>query len=239
MQAINCPRGSSPLGKGFKESWDLESALQHLEGSHQWPFSSLSGKNLLITKSCQDGDDTIGALQEEDSVIGLCSIRSPNPGKRWEREVILNIYFAVPPGSAAAGRSDLSTASAAAELVRTTRRWRTVRTGWLGYDSWRRSRHMAWEGLSNSVLKGHSEWALSKSGGEQTCCSLTDRHLHVVRNRLGGSHSPWNLDPKWRDNPEVRYGELIQGTSRTALLNAALPAPTCTVGVKAGATFQK
>lgn len=58
-----------------------------------------------------------------------------------EREVILNIYFAIPPGSTAAGRSDLSSASAAAALVRNTRRWRTVRNGWLGYDSWRRSRH--------------------------------------------------------------------------------------------------
>lgn len=77
---------------------------------------------------------------------------------------------------------------------------------------------------SNSVfLKGHFEWALSKDGGEQTCCSLTHQHLHVVWNRLGDSHSPWNLDPKWRDSPEMRYGELKQGTSRTALLNTALP----------------
>lgn len=76
MQVMNSPGGkvlTSPVGKGFK-NMRTGMGSPAFRGTTTMALSSL---NVLITRSCPDGGDTAGALQEEGSVMGCCSTRYP------------------------------------------------------------------------------------------------------------------------------------------------------------------
>lgn len=88
MQVINCPKRMVPVlssGEGTQTNMRTGIGSPAFGGSHQWPFTSLGGKNVLITKRCQDGGDTTGALQEGDVVIGRRCTRFPHAETQSER----------------------------------------------------------------------------------------------------------------------------------------------------------
>lgn len=91
MQAINCPKRMVPVlspGGGTQTNMRTGIASPAFWGSHQWPFTSLDGKNVLITKSCQDGGDTTSSAGRR---FGNWTLMYQVPQCReaiWEIEVI-------------------------------------------------------------------------------------------------------------------------------------------------------
>lgn len=111
----------------------------------------------------------------------------------------------------------MSTASAA--LVRNTQKWSYsgnggFSCGWLGRDSKRKEWGTQHEnGQSTQFKFTLIKWLFRVGlawgwGGEQDCCSLTVHGYLLIWNGLGDSHSPWKLDPKWRNGLHTRYGDL-------------------------------
>lgn len=112
----------------------------------------------------------------------------------------------------------VSTASAA--LVRNTQKWSSG--GKWGFSCWVAGTGVQGEGTGGAqhqndqstqfrftFLKRLFRVGLAqRQGGEQDCCSLTEHGHLLTWSGLEHSHSPWNLDPKWRDGLHMRCGDL-------------------------------
>lgn len=129
--------------------------------------------------------------------------------ERW----FLEHYFVIPPSREATGRSVHCFFSSCKEHSDVEHLWEL---GSSVAGTWFQGEGMgctAWGWPVNSIqIRFYQKAILSGScpqtRGEQDCRSLTGCRYLLLWGGPVNSHSPQNLDPKWRNGHHMRYGEL-------------------------------